>query len=199
MYRKGNYIMIKSPVNYNFNGFSTRTIIPEAFDSLYNTGCYLPKIEQIIFNRGTRKDKRSGEEYQTLTTVLFFADGTKTVVTNSIHDKVVDDNGNVTYYAKEVGITNAICKRILSTVYSDDSVISNGYGRTMKDLVESARDTQEEDKRRAELKAEQKARLEVAKQIKPTHKPSLNEVITQLNDTLKEFNNTIKSDKPNFV
>lgn len=195
--------MIKHPVKLGIHGHYV--ITENAINNLLISGCYIPKIDQVIFNRGTRKDQKTGCEYPTLTTIIFFADGTKTVVTNSYHDSVVDENGEVTYCAKEAGIVNAICKRVLATqnAYDVDSgeyvMKSEGYGRVISDLVKNARDSQEEDKLRATRKAEKKERAEAQKQKASERKTSLKEVISQLQDAITMFTNTVKSEKPNFV
>ena len=120
------------------------TLDDDVIDSIMTTGCYIPGISRIVFSTN-RKNARV-----ILTTIVYFDDGTRSVVMNSPGDSpVVDKDGNVNVQAKEAGIMYALAKRILvgtyRSEYSEESILDSleeiekccdSYSRSEKDYKE---------------------------------------------------------------
>lgn len=128
----------------NIGADSEVTLDDDVIDSIMTTGCYIPGISRIVFSTN-RKNARV-----ILTTIVYFDDGTRSVVMNSPGDSpVVDKDGNVTVTAKEAGIMYALAKRILvgtyRSEYSEESLLDSleelekccdNYSRSEKDYKE---------------------------------------------------------------
>lgn len=128
----------------NIGADSEVTLDDDVIDSIMTTGCYIPGISRIVFSTN-RKNARV-----ILTTIVYFEDGTRSVVMNSPGDSpVVDKDGNVTVTAKEAGIMYALAKRILvgtyRSEYSEESLLDSleelekccdNYSRSEKDYKE---------------------------------------------------------------
>lgn len=174
--------MIKCPVKFTDG---VQTIKPDAVYQMFNTGIYIPAITRVIYNTGS-KATAEGEERPVLATIVEFADGTKSTVINSVHDKVaLDTNGHPTREAKETGFVYAVIKRLLCGKLLDnfDGTLScemKGFGRILADYVDNAFDCQKAKKDAADQKAAaQKAHNELKANTKPKH-ASLAEVVDKL-------------------
>lgn len=135
--------VVKDPTR-NIGADSEVTLDDDVIDSIMTTGCYIPGISRIVFSTN-RKNARV-----ILTTIVYFEDGTRSVVMNSPGDSpVVDKDGNVTVTAKEAGIMYALAKRILvgtyRSEYSEESILDSleelekccdSYSRSEKDYKE---------------------------------------------------------------
>lgn len=103
-----------------FSKSNAKVDISDAVASIADNGAYLPEIKKIIFNDPS--------------TIVFFADGTKSVVTASKADP----------FSKELGIVYAIVKRIIGTPDKNGNIkYSNGYLKFIKSLIEKAYDQKE--------------------------------------------------------
>lgn len=88
---------------------------------------YFPKIAKVIYNDGAVKD--TGEVVERGATVVFFEDGTRTIVRRMDGDT---DN-------KETALLYAIVKRLFATeVDLSGEVTSWGLGRKIQDIVSGA-------------------------------------------------------------
>lgn len=167
--------MIKKPIKmYDDNRLRADAAVA---DALSRGGVYVPKISRIMFNSGKKAVKSHSEKFigpdghegvrkiidesrPVLATVIEFTDGTKVSVTNSVYDGLtVDANGNPTREAKERGIIYALAKRILSGQYDitldgELTLATEGFGRILNDLVDSAYDFQLEAAKAKAAKAE---------------------------------------------
>lgn len=147
----------------------------------------LPEIKRVIFNLGTKafpkldargkqvKDLNGKTEYgqpvPVLATVVEFTDGSKSVVTNSVHDALkLEPDGTVSESSKEAGVVYAIVKRLVGDIDENGTVLGNGFGRKLRDIVRNAYDTQAEEKARKLAKEKAKAEHE-AKKIAAAAKP----------------------------
>ena len=115
--------VVKDPTR-NIGADTEVTLDDDVIDSIMTTGCYIPGISRIVFSTN-RKNARV-----ILTTIVYFDDGTRSVVMNSPGDSpVVDKDGNVTVQAKEAGIMYALAKRILvgtyRSEYSEESILDS--------------------------------------------------------------------------
>lgn len=98
------------------------------FDGNYN-GTYFPGVLRITY---------SGPK-----TIVWFTDNTKTMVECSSNDK----------YDRQTALAYAICKRLFGRVNDDGTIDANGFGCTMKKLVDAGFD---QDKAKAEAAAKKK-------------------------------------------
>ena len=88
---------------------------------------YFPKIAKVIYNDGVVKD--TGEVVERGATVVFFDDGTRTIVRRMDGD---EDN-------KETALLYAIAKRLFATEVSlAGEVTSWGLGRKIQEVVANA-------------------------------------------------------------
>lgn len=175
--------------------------------SIENNGTFIPGIERVLFNIGNKKymvrdengktvkdenGKIKTESRKVLTTVIFFKDGTKCSVTNSEHDGVQfekDKNTGIevaTRSSKEMGIVYALTKRLFGVPDLNGTILGNGFGRKLNDIVDAAYDSQVEDAKRKAAKAAAKAKYEATKgTAKPKQKrESLAKTIDRLTDIL---------------
>ena len=86
---------------------------------------YFPKIEKVIFNEGVVKD--TGEVVERGATIVFFEDGTRTIVRRMDGDT---DN-------KETALLYALLKRLYATSVdiTTGEVSSSGLGRMIQEVV----------------------------------------------------------------
>lgn len=127
-----------------------------------------------------------------LATIVYFADGTKVVVTNSETDKVdlVDvkmDDGTVvktaSNQAKERAIIYALVKRLYGTPDTLGNIENVGLARRLTEIVQNGYDTRIEDAKNRIAEAARKAAA--AKVQKPARKRySINETLARINALL---------------
>lgn len=162
----------------------------QVFGSLVYNNTFFPNIDRIIFNTGENTDKKSGETYKTLATIVFFKDGTKCSVVNSIHDKV--DNLET---AKETGLVYCMAKRLMGSLDEKGNVHSNGFGQKIRKWVNKGFCQQEEAQRVKEEKQERKQKhLErLRKDEDKKNKPTL---ITETTKDTKKENKKPSKKKP---
>lgn len=107
------------------------------------SGHWVPDIERVHFNKNK--------------TIVFFKDGTRTVVTLSENDT----------YDRKTALVYAIVKRMLGKVEDDKSVSGNGFGTKLQKIVDAGFDQVKAKEEQAEKKkaarAEHEARQEAAK------------------------------------
>lgn len=163
--------------------------------------CYLPKIDRVIFNLGEKPEKKelrsfknneTGKwekrevvipSYKTLATIIYFKDGTKVSVVNSIGDAIdLNEDGTVTNDAKERGIVYAIVKRLVGRYDKNGKFITPGLGRELNYLIKNAYDCQAENKKRAEAEAKRKEELAKVKPNPKRKRESLSSVVDRLNE-----------------
>ena len=110
-----------------FNALPTN---PKLMDAMVNGSipkprAYFPKIEKVIFNDGVVKD--TGEVVERGATIVFFEDGTRTIVRRMDGDA---DN-------KETALLYALLKRLYATSVdiSTGEVASAGLGHMVQEVV----------------------------------------------------------------
>lgn len=152
-----------------------------AVDMLKANGTYLPDVERVVFNLKT-EDRRLAESapgekptYETyelknpiLTTKIWWADGTTTIVKNSLHDKVevkeVDVGGRkvkvATDCSKELGVAMATVKRTCGVPDAKGEIVGTGMGKILRDIVANGHDQVLEDAKAKAAKAAKKAEFE---------------------------------------
>lgn len=195
---------------------------------LFDRGVYLPVITRVIYNTGTKvlksheeektydevnqktgetvtktaKHKVVDESRKVLATIVEFADGSKSAVTNSEHDSasLFDADGNPTREAKEAGFVYAVIKRVLCGQLTEnlDGTLGcemKGFGRILADYVDNAYDCQQAKKDNAAKKAAAaKAHAERLANTKPKLKhASLAEVVDRLSEAVKTLTEKVNS------
>jgi hypothetical protein len=107
------------------------------------SGHWVPDVDRVHFNKNK--------------TIVFFKDGTRTVVTLSDSDP----------YDRKTAIVYAIVKRMFGKVEDDNSVSGNGFGTKLQKIVDAGFDQVKAKEELAEKKkaarAEHEARQEAAK------------------------------------
>ena len=180
-------------------------------ESLDSHNSYIPAISRVIYNVGTKNN------YKTLTTVIFFVDGTKCTVTNSERDGVkfedafsetikVDETGKTyiektplsfqiaTHESKEIGLVYCLLKKVFGVPDCHGNVLGNGFGRKLNDIIDAAYDIQEETAKRKAAKAAAKAKYEASKgTAKPKRqRESLAKTVDRLTDILDALQDKIQ-------
>lgn len=209
------------PAIDNETGYINRS----AYDELVENNCTMPNIERIIFSLKTFESAAKRDEdgklvldengktirvktpcTPVLATTVFFIDGTRTTVRNSLKDKIeveektMEDGSKVTVAtdaAKECGVVYAIVKRIVGTVDDRNEVVGDGFGRILADLVASGHDEAVEAAKTKIAKAKGRARhAELRKNAKPKVKnPSLLEVTKALAACVDALSKKLEADK----
>lgn len=177
-------------------------ILSSVIKSLCYNNSFCPNIERVIHSLSKKRNEKSHRNDYTLATTIFFADGTKTTVKNSIHDKVnviKEDvklsNGSTievevaSTESKEVGIMYALVKRIVGGC-DENGTVGKGFctflNRIAKEAydqnLESTKNAAEEKIRKTRVK---KFKTEAAK--KSTEKPSLRKCVNELSDLLEKL------------
>lgn len=112
---------------------------------LAENGCTMPRVKRIEYCT-----KPAGVDTPAvLATVVFFDDGTKSVVKNCINDQIDTETVSVAddcfvevadADSKERGLVYAILKRIVSSLDDDGNAVSGALGNTLRKLVDSSID-----------------------------------------------------------
>ena len=209
-------------------------ILNDAARELITKNCTMPDVARVIYNVGTKAyqkiDPETGKRItengkpvmndpvKVLTTVVFFADGTKVTVTNSEKDGVkfikvnaVDNDSNSPVVeiaddtSKEMGLVYAICKRIFGKIgridkqgkLHEDEIDGDGFGRKLHDVVNHAYDYVREDAANKHNKKLAKAKYEASKGTSKCKRPSFADTVIDFKDAvngLKEMIEVLKAD-----
>lgn len=166
----------------------------DMIEAIKYNGTYLPEIVSVKFNTKTatetaRRDANgklvinpaTGKPYRDsvkldkpiYTTIVDFADNTRSIVTCSAND----------HYDRETGVINAIIKRIMGKIGPTGTIEGNGTGIRLKRLVDSGVDQQAEAERIKKEKIAAKARHE-AKQ-KADHDAAVERKVKRQKETLE--------------
>ena len=200
---------------------------PSAVDELLGNNCTMPNIKRVIFNLKTMDSKaerdadgnlvidentRKPKRIQTackpvLATSIEFIDNTKCTVQNSLNDVVqieyeeLEDGTKVivaTEQAKELGVVYCILKRIVGKPDERGTIIGDGFGRILRDIVRDGYDENlEAAKNRVAKVKSKKLHDEKMKNAKKTKNPSLLETAIDFSKTAKELADvvaTLKAD-----
>ena len=177
------------------------------YESLWK---YLPSATRLIFNLKTEEKVKNEDgtksmrplEHPVLTTIMYFADDTKVVVKNSLHDKIdletktLPNGKEVTVASeasKESGLVYAIAKRIFGIPDMTGNIKGEGFGNILKRTVDNAIDQPYESElikyKNAKAKAEHLAKQANAKPKEP--RPSLAKTVSALAEQIKSLQQVI--------
>ena len=180
-------------------------ILAQTIKSLCHNNTFCPNIKRVIFNLDKRRGQKSHRAEYTLATTVFFADGSKTTVKNSIHDKVgvevvkvkLSDGSEVdaetaTRESREVGLVYAIVKRLIGEP-NEKGEVSGHFCSFLNKTVDKAFNQPVED---AKNKAEEKIRKANAKVMKKKksekkEQPSLRKCVQSLSDIIAKLDKKI--------
>lgn len=194
----------------------------DVVDSINFNGTYIPHIDRVIYNIGKKSYPKLDEEgkrvkdpitkkivmeppVDVLTTIVYFEDKSKIVVTNSQFDGVkfedvkLSDGSTVkiaTESSKEMGLVYAVAKRLVSSYDEKGNMVSNGFGRRLREEVTMAHDSVLEEAKlkieRAKSKAEHEAKMNTGKPKKKRY--SIAETLERINALLdRSEDSTIES------
>ena len=195
-------IMCETP-----NGFcitDNDEILSQTLKSMCRNNTFCPNIQRVIYNLDKRRGEKSHRTEYTLATTVFFVDGTKTTVKNSVHDKVdvkiekikLSDGSETevetaTRESREVGLVYAIVKRLIGEP-NEKGEVSGHYCTFLSKTVEKAFNQPVEN---AKIKAEEKIRKERVKKIKktstPKEQPSLRKCVQSLTEIINKLDKKI--------
>lgn len=200
-------------------------INPSAYRELVQNNCTMPNIDRVIFSLKTFESEAKRDENgklvrnekgkpirvktpctPVLATTVYFIDGTKCIVKNSLKDKIeveektLEDGTKVTVAsesAKECGVVYAIVKRLVGIVDESNNVNGDGFGRILTEIVESGHDEALETAKTRILKAKGRAsHAEMKRNAKPKVKnPSLLEVTKALAACVDALSKQLEADK----
>ena len=179
-------------------------ILSQTLKSMCRNNTFCPNIQRVIYNLDKRRGEKSHRPEYTLATTVFFVDGTKTTVKNSVHDKVdvkiekikLSDGTETevetaTRESREVGLVYAIVKRLIGEP-NEKGEVGGHYCTFLSKTVEKAFNQPVEN---AKIKAEEKIRKERVKKIKKTstHKeqPSLRKCVQSLTEIINKLDKKI--------
>lgn len=198
-----NTVMCKTP-----NGIcitDNDDIVEQVVKSLSWNNTFCPNIDRVIYNLGKVRGKKSHRPEYTLATTIFFVDGTKTTVKNSVHDKVAVEiekiklsDGKVievetaTREAREVGLVYAIVKRLIGEP-TENGEVKGHFCSFLNKTVDAAFNQPVEN---AKTQAEEKIRKAKAKEMKKNkvkkEQPSLRKCVQSLSDIISRLDKKIK-------
>lgn len=151
------------------------------------------EVTRVIFNLSNYEGENAKP---TLTTVVYFSDGSRSVVKNTEIDGVKlnhHDDGTVTATddSKELGVIYAITKRFLGTLNEDTHAMeANGYMNKLRKIIRKGSDANQQKVRRQREKKEARARhekmVEDAKARREAN-PSFGECVKLFKKTLEDL------------
>lgn len=174
-------------------------IVSQVMKSLCFNNTFCPNIKRVIYNLDAHRGEKSHRTEYTLATTVFFTDGTKTTVKNSVHDKVgvikervkLSDGSEIEVDApsiesREVGLVYALVKRLVGEP-DEKGAVTGGYctflNKTVKNAfvqpIENAKNAAEEKIRKAK-------KNELKKKVK-TEQPSLRKCTESLSDVINKL------------
>lgn len=189
------------------------------YKSLDMNNTFMPNIERVIYNLGKKaypkrdenghkiKDENGklvmAKPIDVLTTVVFFKDHTKVIVTNSEHDGIeltevavnkTDKNAPkvkvATERSKEIGLMYAIAKRMIGRPDDKGTITPNGFINKIQSVVKNATDSKLDGATRAynDKLAKEAAKQKAAepKADKPKN-ASLAQVVNDLGEVTKNL------------
>lgn len=120
--------------------------LPEyAAADIAENGCTMPRVRRVEYST----KPASPNSPAVLATVVFFDDGTKSVVKNCLADEISTETVEVAdgvcvevgdYDSKERGLLYAIMKRIVSSLDADGNVVSGALGNSLRKLIDQSID-----------------------------------------------------------
>lgn len=132
-----------------YDGFGRAEIHPGVPDyvvrDVVENGCTMPRLERVEYSF----KKATADEPAVLATIVFFDDGTKSIVKNCLSDAVgsedwkLSDGSTVevaSQDSKERGFVYALLKRLLSNLDEDGNAVCSGLGNSLREIVAGAVD-----------------------------------------------------------
>lgn len=184
------------------NGFELNpdnSIIEQVCKSICRNNTFCPNIDRVIFNLDTYRGEKSHRTEYTLATTVFFVDGSKTTVKNSVHDKIdiikekvkLSDGSEIevdspSHDSKEIGLVYAIVKRIVGEP-DEKGTVSGGFASFINKTLKKAFNQPVE---MAKIEAEEKIRKTKKSQLKgqaKTKHPSLRECVKSLSEVVEKL------------
>jgi hypothetical protein len=174
-------------------------IVSQVMKSLCFNNTFCPNIKRVIYNLGTYRGEKSHRTEYTLATTVFFADGTKTTVKNSIHDKVrvikekvkISDGSEIevdapTIESRELGLVYALVKRLIGGI-DEKGTVAGGYCTFLNKTVKNAFvQNIETAKSAAEEKIRKSKKTELKNRVK-AEPPSLRKCVESLSEVVAKL------------
>jgi hypothetical protein len=204
-----NTVMKMTPNGITIN--DNDEIVSQVMKSLCHNNTFCPNIKRVIYNIDTYRGEKSHRKEYTLATTVFFADGTKTTVKNSIHDKVdvtmekvkLSDGSEIevetaSRESKEVGLVYAIVKRLIGEP-DENGTVGGHYCTFLNKTVTKAFDQPIEKAKNASEEKIRKSKKVATKKKSKDEQPSLRRCVQSLTDIISKLdsrlNKTLESNK----
>lgn len=186
-------------------------ILGAVIASLTRNNTFIPNIDRVIYNLG-KKIVKGGENEESypvdiLATTVYFKDGTKVTVKNTIKDKIqvitekitlsdgsVKEVRTASHDSREIGLMYAIVKRLIGTPSESGEINGNGFSGFLRDQVKSALNQNVESVRVSSEKALKKNQAKTSSTSKKNdHKASLRKVVEDLSKVVESLAAKIES------
>jgi hypothetical protein len=162
--------------------------------STYSSANWYDRIERVIYTlKNVPKSKDDDASNVVLATVVYFTDGTRSVVKNSKLDKVgliFHEDGTVTPNddAKRIGLMYAVTKRMLGKFSSETGEMEGaGYMNKLAKIIKKGIDTNQSAVRKAKAKQEAKERHQKMVDEAKTRKEKEKSTSAKTKDAIYKF------------
>lgn len=170
-------------------------LLESVVTSLARNSTFCPGISRTIYNLSKKRNEKTHRNDYVLATTVFFKDGTKVTVKNSMNDKVnvitekvklsdgtTRDVETASIESREIGLVYAILKRMICVPEECGTVEGKGFANFLRKKVGAAWNQNVEEVR---TKAENEIRKAALKNKKPVskkkdEKPSLRKCVQEL-------------------
>lgn len=173
-------------------------ILEAVLASLARNNSFVPGIERTIFSLSKKRNEKSHRNDYVLATTVFFKDGTKTTVKNSMNDRInvatekirlsdgtTRDVETASVESREIGLLYAILKRVICVPEANGSVEGKGFANFLRTKVKGAWNQNVEEERTKAENEIRKAKLKAKKPVqKKEEKPSLRKCVQDLADAI---------------
>ncbi len=178
------------------------SVLEAVVTSLARNNSFCPGIQRTIFNLSKKRNEKSHRSDYVLATTVFFRDGTKTTVKNSMNDKVgvvtekvklsdgtTRDVETASVESREVGLLYAILKRMVCVPEESGTVEGKGFANFLRKAIKNAWNQNVEEVRTKAENEIRKANLR-AKKPQKSQKPkkaSLRQCVQSLAEAIESL------------
>jgi hypothetical protein len=186
---------------YGLRVTSDDSVLEAVLASLARNNSFAPGIKRTIYNLSKKRNEKSHRSDYVLATTVFFTDGTKTTVKNSMNDRVsvvtekiklsdgtTRDVETASAESREIGLLYAILKRLICVPEANGTVEGKGFANFLRTKVREAWNQNVEEERTKAENEIRKTRLRAKKPAqKKEEKPSLRKCVQDLTDAINAF------------
>lgn len=175
------------------------SVLESVVNSLARNNSFCPGIKRTIFNLSKKRNETSHRNDYVLATTVFFHDGTKTTVKNSMNDKVsvvtekvklsdgtTRDVETASIESREIGVLYAILKRMICVPEKSGTVEGKGFANFLRKTVKNAWNQNVEEVRTKAENEIRKSNLKTKKtqKVQKNEKSSLRQCVKDLAEVI---------------